>query len=403
MRGWPVLTGGIIAVPLLLSVSTIPLAAQNSPSLEEPWPAVQKQAWFTIGPVLRGGMNVKASGSSYAQTLGRHAVANPLGDPPGIGTPGAYSDRAYDNGYVGLSPSTGNPGAIDPNSTWNWGYNANSTPGQYDAGAGTLSFSKQGVPGYTPTLNSPFAKDDDMLGGGVEMSIGMPLLQKGRWSVGLAVGFQGIWGANAKLRGSTYAERIDRQYVTDRYNVAGITSPAFTDLNHRGTFDGPFDPAATPPYTIIPNLPAARDRQTVDLGWTAQNYVNLDVDMASYQLSLNPSISFAASKRLSLHVTPKISMNILDVSAKRSETFFQKQGGANTTLNQWNDSAAETKVAFGLGATGGADLDLGKGWSIGAFGGYEWVTEKVNFAVGPNTVSVNPSGWVAGLTVGKNF
>jgi hypothetical protein len=99
-------------------VSTLPLAAQNSSSLDAPWPAKEKQAWFTIGPVLRGGMNVKVGGSSYAQTLpGIHAVANPLGDPPGIGTPGLYADRTYDNGYVKKDSSEG--GGIEPNTTWN--------------------------------------------------------------------------------------------------------------------------------------------------------------------------------------------------------------------------------------------------------------------------------------------
>ena len=107
--------------------------------------------WVKGGPVIRGGMSVDVKGSSYSQTLGQHAVASALEDPSGIGTTGAYADRTYDNGYVGLSPSTGNPAAIDPNTTWNWGYDNAS---QYDAAGGQLSFSKQGVPGYTSTRNS---------------------------------------------------------------------------------------------------------------------------------------------------------------------------------------------------------------------------------------------------------
>lgn len=355
--------------------------------------------WVQGGPVIRGGMSVDVKGSSYAQTLDQHAVANALGDPLGIGTPGAYADRAYDNGYVGRSPSTGNPAAIDPNTTWNWGYNNAS---QYDAAGGQLSFSKQGVPGYTSTRNSSLSGDDTMLGAGFELSAGVRLKESGKWSFDLGLGFQGMWGANANLNGSTYAERMNRVDVTDRYNVSGIPAAAFPAAGHHGTYNGPFDPAATPPYTIIPNLPA-RDQQTVDLGWTAQNSVNLDVDMALYQIALNPSIRFAATKRLSLCLTPKISLNIMDVSANRSETFYQTQGGVNTTQNHWSDNASKTQIAFGLGATLGANYDLGKGWFAGVFGGYEWVTEKVDIAVGPNTVSANPSGWVAGAVFGKTF
>jgi hypothetical protein len=359
--------------------------------------------WVKAGPVLRGGMSVNVSGSSYAQTLGLHAVPNVPGDPAGIGTLGAYADRAYDNGYVGLAPSTGNPAAINPNTTWNWGYNASSTAGQYDAGAGTLSFFKQGGPSYTPTASSSFSGDDKMLGKGFEFSIGAPFMKSGKWSFDLGLGFQGTWGANANMSGSTYAERVDQVDSTDRYNVAGITSTAFGNLNHRGAYNGPFDPAATAPYTIIPNLPAARDRQTVDLGWTAQNAVNLDVSTAFYQLSLNPGINFAVTERLSLCLTPKLSLNIVDVSANRSETFYQTQGGVNTTLFQRYDQVSQTQVSFGLGATVGANYDLGKGWFTGVSAGYDWVTDKVNFTVGPNQLAVNASGWVVGLSIGRNF
>lgn len=382
-----------------ISWSTVALGA----GLASPFHASAMDWWIKAGPVVRGGMSLDATGSSYSQGLGQHAVSSALGDPPSIGAPGAYANRVYDNGYVGMAPSTGNPAAINPNTTWNWGYNPSSTAGQYNTAAGTLSFSKQGVPGYTSIGNSSFAKDDELLGGGLDISVGTTLHQSDKWAFDLGLGFQGIWGASAKLNGSTYAERIDRQDATDRYNVAGIVSTAFANLGHRGTYGGPFDVTATAPYTVIPNLPVARDRQIVDLGWTAQNNVSLNADLALYKLSLNPSVSFAASKRLSLRATPSISMNVIDVSAERSETFYQTQGGARTALNQWKDSAGDTAVAFGLGATVGAEYNFGKGWSLGLSGGYEWVTQKASLAIGPNRVSVDASGWTAGLVFGKSF
>jgi hypothetical protein len=48
-------------------------------------------------------------------------------------------------------------------------------------------------------------------------------------------------------------------------------------------------------------------------------------------------------------------------------------------------------------------LDLGKGFSAGVFGGYEYVPEKASVAVGPNTLSFGISGWVAGAVVGVRF
>jgi len=85
---------------------------------------------------------------------------------------------------------------------------------------------------------------------------------------------------------------------------------------------------------------------------------------------------------------------------ERTETF---QFGDGTGRTSWIDTADKLKAAFGLSGVAGADLDLGKGWFTGIFGGYEWVPDKTKINVGPNTVSLDTSGWVVGLQMGKNF
>jgi hypothetical protein len=72
-------------------------------------------------------------------------------------------------------------------------------------------------------------------------------------------------------------------------------------------------------------------------------------------------------------------------------------------VRQWSDHAGDRQVYLGFGLTGGANLDLGKGWFTGVFGGYEWVMENVDLAIGPNRVSVDASGWTAGLAFGRSF
>lgn len=375
-RGWPALTGGIIAVTLLMSMTTVPLPAQNSPSPDDPWPPAQKQGWFTIGPVLRGGMKLKVTGSSYAQTLGLD----------GLGNPAAYGDRNYDDGYVMGDSSAG--GGIEPDTTWNWGYN---NAVQHDA-AGTLAFEKQGVPRYSALAGGGRGGEEDMLGAGLRLQAGVPLKSGQKWSVDLVFSFQGIWASDSYRESASYVT------VRDAYDVSGI-SP-FPVAGHRGTFDGPFDPAATPPYTVIPNLPATRNELPFAAAAGAQSSISLEVDQGLYQFSLGTQIGVAVNDRLRLHLTPAISLNIVDVSVRRSETFMFGDGSGT---QQWRDSADELVTRLGVSAVGGVDYELGKGWFAGVFGGYEWVPDKTKINIGPNTVSLDASGWVAGLTLGKQF
>ena len=121
---------------LALAAGLLPLAAQGG------------DVWLSAGPVWRGGMDVKFSGSSYAQTLGLNTDVG-----VGIGAASAYADRTYDDGYVNKDSSLG--GGSVPNTTWNWGYN---TPGQYNAAAPqTLTFQKQGIPRIPPSPTGALA------------------------------------------------------------------------------------------------------------------------------------------------------------------------------------------------------------------------------------------------------
>lgn len=379
IRRWPAITGTIIAMTVLLTISTVPLPAQNYPSPEAPWVEPQSQAWFTLGPVIRGGMKMRVSGSSYANQTGLD----------GLGNPRAYGNRNYDNGYVRTDSSEG--GGIEPNTTWNWGYNEASTAGQYDAAAGTLAFQSQDVPYYT-SFASGSSENEDLMGAGLQIQGGLPMVENGRWSLDLVVGFSAFWNLDSRHR--INASMVN---VADTYDVAGINSPAFANLGHRGTYNGPFDPVATPPYTTIPNLPSRALSPSAVVPATRSS-ISLDVDQNLYQLKLGPQLGLQAGQRLALVLSPAFSLTLADVDVKRSEVFAYRG-----TVTRWSDRADETKLTVGLGITAGANVDLGKGWFTGVFGGYEWVPDKTKINVGPNTVSLDASGWVAGLSIGKNF
>ena len=348
-------------------------------------------------------MKAKAEGSSHTQILGLHdplASGQPSA-PTGIGTPGVYGDRTYDNGYVKLDPGTGNPTSIDPNTTWNWGFN---NPAQYNAGAQTLSFQKQGAPGYNTLLNSPAGHSDEFWGAGFQITAGMPLTQSGSWNIDLCLGFQGVWGSSEKFSISTYREDVRQTTVMDTYDVSGIGAANFPANGFHGTYLGPFDHPPVVPSPVIPNLPQSRVSSPSAPLSTSYNSIGFDIDQNLYQFSLGPQIGLAAGQRVRLHLRPTVSLNIVDASVKRTESFVQvPTGGAATVLAQWSDHASRQEVYLGLGAVGGVDLDFGKGYYGGVFGGYEWVSDSLKVAVGPNNILLDASGWVAGLSVGKRF
>lgn len=384
-------SGWLYFYPITLGVclTTVPTLAQD-------W-------WVGAGPVFRPGLHVSVTGSSYVQALGVHdlAATGPLALPEGIGAANAYADRTYDNGHVRRDPGTGNPTTIDPNTTWNWGFG---DPGQYNAGARTLTFEKTGAAGYAVLANGPAQGSDDLLGAGVQLLGGLTLKQSGKWSVDLCLGFQAVWSGDDQLSTSTYRESVREVTVTDTYNVSGIPAAQFPANGFQGTYLGPFDTPPVIPSPVIPNLPASRSSSAGAVLSAGYNNIALGVDQSLFQIAVGPRIGWAASRRVMLSVRPTVSLNIVNLDVQRTELFVQGAAGRVATVPQrWSDQGSQCEVSVGLGVSGGVDLDLGKGFFAGVFGGYEWVADEAKVSVGPNTVSLKASGFVAGALMGIRF
>jgi len=353
--------------------------------------------WFSAGPVYRGGMEVTTEGTSRTQAGGVHAV-NPLRSPSGVGSTRSYANRSYDDGYVNMGPGTGNPASVDPSVTWYWGYDNGS---QYNAGAGTLTFHRSGVRGYQEVRNTALDLDEDMDGFGVELVAGLPLRREGKIAWDLCVGVQGIPGAEAALSGSSYEEGIGRLDVTDVYDVSGVRIPG---APYRGTYDGPFGTPPQIPSPTIPNIPERRSTTLRDLSWSARNRIALDVEADICMLWLGPRLAVHPAEGLALHVTPRITGSLVDVSVDRTEIFGRHEAdGSSTVLQRWSDSGSESAFVFGAGAALGAEIELGDGFFAGTWGSYEWVSEDVDVHVGPNTVSVDVGGFAAGAAIGRRL
>ena len=381
---------------MVLGKSTGVLLASISLSLVGVLPAYADGLWLKAGPVYRGGMEASVSGSSYTQDEGLHA-AGPLQLPSGIGDAGSYADRTYDNGYVRRDPGTGNPASLDPSVTWHWGYDSG---GQYDAGASTLEFYKTGNEGYQEVLDVLLSSDTGMSGQGAEI-VGGVSLRNGAFSVDLCLGLQGIPGIKATFGGTTYSEDIYRMDVVDTYDVSGIAVPSEP---HGGTYDGPFDTPPVIPSPTIPNRPASRSTRMIDMNWHAYSDISIKADTDLYELWCGPRLGFRAGDRLSLHLTPRISATYVDASVERGERFMAKHAdGSTSILQSWHDEGSESRFVLGAGMAGGADVEFRNGLFAGVWGGYEWVSEDVDVNVGPNTVSIDASGYAAGAVVGFRF
>lgn len=347
--------------------------------------------WMRGGPVYRGGMDIEGSGSSYVQEQNVHAGRVPV--PVGVSS--AYGNRVYDDGYVRVDPGTGNSSSIDPSVTWYWGYE---NAGQHDPGAGTLSFSKS-MQGYVETRNSPFDDDDNGAAGGIELQVGRPL-RRGHVAIDACIGLQALWGGGS-LRARTYEESVGRATIIDTYDASAITMP---DPGHQGTYAGPFDTPAVIPSPVIPNVPSSRSSAFRSTGSVVYNDIDMDVDTDLYALWIGSRFAVQPTEALSLGATPRVSLNYVDASVERDERFILKQpDGATTTLASWHDCASESEWLLGLGITTDAFLETERGLLLGASVGYDWMLGDVDVQVGPNKVSVDPSGYSVNAIVGWRF
>lgn len=440
--------------------------------------AVAGDAWISVGPAMRGGMEAKAKGTSYVQAEGVHAAQPGHSGPragaterdefasasvqqvvrdPAIGDAAALADRAYDDGYVNRDAATGGGGA-GSDLTWYWGYD---NAGQYDASSGELTFHAtrdwQGAEytfldaasrtterntTLTTLQDDPLDLEDCMSGYGLSVAAGWDAIRRGPWTLSAAGGITALFGAGADMAGRPYAEQVDERTtrvteswietrtdrtrrtdaITDTYDTGGIGMPP---AGHRGTYLGPFDSPPVIPSPLIPNLPASREESEGDwvpyssrttgsapesevsrgaASWIAGNRVDFDVDMRLWDVWLGPRFTFSPAKHpVAFFLQPCLSVNAVDVSVDRAETFTaQYADGSTAEIQRWTDRDDATKVRLGAGMAVGGRWELDNGLFALLQGGYDWV-DDVEVRSGPDRVSIDPSGYFAGLALGWRF
>lgn len=356
--------------------------------------------WYVEGgPAYRGGMTVKVEGSSYVQLQGRHAVSGPLALPAGVGAADQYADRLYSDGYVKIDAGTLNPDAVGgPGNTWNWAYDQG---GQFDSAGQTLSFHSTGERGYAPEYNGTAGLDGEMSALGLQLAFGVRLKETERWSLDLGLGVQAVWEATLNAGTTAYVERTARLHVTDAYNVAATMGPG-GEFPLPRTVAGGYVGGYDEPGPVMGNLPGQRGVQREEVS-VAENTVNYRVRADVYQITLRPRWRYQLSQRVSFQLTPQLGVAVVDAGVDRQELFTETAGGTSVVLNQWSDHDDSCQARFVGGISGGIDLELGRGFYAGVYGGYDWVVDPVKLTAGPNEVRLDTSGYVVGGTLGWRF
>lgn len=357
--------------------------------------------WFRAGPAYRWGTSVEVTGRSYVESLGitaaRPFLRLPLAD---VGPLGEFADRTYDDGFVNIDDITpaGGAGLPGPGFTGFFGYqNASQLIPQQ-----SLTYTRSGGEQLRRTMvpGDPINYDVDADGMGVELAVGYSLLSLQQVDVDAVFALRFFRNDNKSFTASTYSESYiqDRLAIRDVYNVPLLdpndpTSTVFIPpAPHVGTFSsgnaGPL------------NIPDERDVVVVSSSrWSAENRIDMRVESSLYEFRLGPQLSLRPVEQVAIHLTPSVSMNLVDVEILRTEEFVEIRGGRQSrVLNSWTDRVDETKFIWGAGIQAALEVGLTDRLSAQINGSYDYF-ESATFQVGPNSVKIDPTGFTVGAAL----
>lgn len=394
-----------------------------------PLSGVRADWFFEAGPFYRGQMKISVDGGSRAADTGANAATPGIrGGLPSSGVPvlndaGGSGFRSFDNGYVGPSG-------------WVWAQNAGitqffgyQTADQYDAGADTLSFTgtTSGTVGSSTRTSTrvsnvgPSGWNDSKRTNGMGLigTLGYRLGETDpeedgeekthEWSLLFRFGWLEGMGATFRNRSALRQEVVRRSE----------TNTASSSASYRYTYDtlgNPFFPTApyamTDPGGVGPLI--ADTPQSIDLISRtdslfpagartalsgATSFVDLDLDVRAFTLQAGPRWLYCPEAAVSLYLQPAVTLNLIDATAHRTETFRDDNG---RRVASWHDRADDQAWRWGGGIQFGARVTLSDHWYLNGSGGYEWV-RSANLDVGPDRVRIDISGYQLELALGRSF
>ena len=378
------------------------------------------QVYFEAGPWFRGGMELSVEGGSRAAaegalaaspgTRGGMAWVEEL-DPADDGTGQVL--RTFDDGYVGPSG-------------WAWAsalgqsqYFGYESAGQYDAGAGTLTFTRANAGTDVRRRTTTAARsgapgwrgEKDLEGAGALATLGLVLAKKGAWEVSVQAQAGWLEGLDAEFSGegawSQQVEWTTRESAMERsqnwiYAFDTLGNPVFPTAPYEMTSSTGTGPMiADRPATIEQGagLFTATDRVAGRRSAGAASRVDLEADMQALALAVGPRLKWRPTERLAVVAQGGATLNLLDAELERTET-FSWEGGA--TIGSWRELADEQEWLWGASVSAGIQFGLTEKLYLSAGAGYDWV-ECHELAVGPDRIEVDLSGWRADAALGLEW
>ena len=383
--------------------------------------SAQAQWYLEAGPVYRGDMKISVEGGSRAADSGISAAqAGTAGGFPSAQTSLLSDDgtaqilRQFDDGYVGPS---GWEWARNEGRTQFWGYDATE---QYDDAADTLTF-RRTVIGDTVSQRRTVTRVQTESAGwdgrkrtdglGLMATVGYLFRQEASWNWAVQARIGWLDNIQADYRNRpAYRQHIDRsvyeaslrQEATVMYTYDTLGNPAFPEAPYEMT-----DPSAVGPMIadtpetieIASQSSTTSDRLIHRSRETAASHVDLDVEVQALTLQLGSRLLWNPAERLALFLQPALTLNLIDATLRRRETFRHANG---EVIGAWDDRRSDQVWRIGAGAQIGARVAISQQWHVIAAGGYDWV-DSYRRSVGPDRVGVDLSGYQGELALGRMF
>lgn len=388
------------------------------------------QWFFEAGPFYRGDISISVDGGSRASDEGSNAsapgVRGGMSAPVSIqlnddGSTSVF--RSFDNGYVGPSDWIF---AQNAGITQYFGYE---TADQYDAGTDTLRFNRTLSGSATSATRTTTRTTNDGSSGwndsartdgvGIIATLGYrfgeeedPEAQEEtnhEWALLFRFGWLEGMGANFRNR-QAFSQSVSRRTETfsasgtevHQYTYDTLGNPFFPTAPYAMTDPGGVGPliADTPESITLLSRTDTPSRTEARTSLSrATSFVDVDLDVRAFTFQIGPRWLWCPQSAVSLYLQPAVTLNRIDASAHRTETFRDQNG---REIASWRDRADDESWRWGGGIQAGATVGLSENWYLNGSGGYEWV-HSTELVVGPDRVHIDISGYQFEVALGRNF
>jgi hypothetical protein len=385
---------GYLTVPVLLLLAS-PMARcgddkEALTSDSEP-PAPGPQWRVSLGGVSQRTGNISFNGGGFSsmnlieelyglskQQNSALSAAGPLG---------AYANREYEDGFVRLGSGTGDPAAIDPTATTNWGYTKSSqvqgdTLSYHETGTSVTTTDESHSPGNT------WSDNDNAFGPSILVDLLLPLKRNIRFGpqFGFSYGNVGVdhQGSTFQASESAFSDRL-----TDIYNLQGVVPPP---APYQGSFFGP--------GPLISDIPSQRTITDTALNGSGgyRNLVHESFNSDFYNFSLGLNLEIDATSHIFLFGSGGFSARIADYDSSYDESLYLLQGKSSQRIKRWSSTNSGVDALFGGFLQGGFGLRITKRISVIGFARYDWL-ENLDGSVGTASFHWNTSGVSAGFYI----